>query len=34
MAFFNAGVRALDIRDPFNLKEIGYSIPAITGEDR
>jgi len=30
IAHFNAGVRALDIRDPFNLKEIGYYIPATT----
>jgi hypothetical protein len=30
IAHFNAGVRALDIRDPFNLKEIAYYIPAIT----
>src|SRR5580704_8202250 len=30
IAHFNAGVRALDIRDPFNPKEIGYYIPAIT----
>ncbi len=29
-AWFNAGVRAVDIRDPFNPKEIGYYIPAIT----
>jgi hypothetical protein len=29
-AHFNAGVRAVDIRDPFNPKEIGYYIPAIT----
>ena len=29
-AHFNAGVRALDIRDPFNLKEIAYYIPAMT----
>ena len=27
IAFFNAGVRALDIRDPLNIKEIGYYIP-------
>jgi hypothetical protein len=30
VTFFNAGVRAVDIRDPFNLKEIGYYIPAVT----
>ena len=30
IAYFNAGVRALDIRDPFNPKEVGYFIPAIT----
>ena len=30
VTFFNAGVRALDVRDPFNPKEIGYYIPAIT----
>jgi hypothetical protein len=29
-AHFNAGVRAVDIRDPFNPKEIGYYIPAMT----
>jgi len=27
IAWFNAGVRALDIRDPLNPKEIGYYIP-------
>jgi hypothetical protein len=30
VAHFNAGVRALDVRDPFNPKEIAYYIPAIT----
>ena len=30
VTFFNAGVRAIDIRDPFNLKEIGFYIPAVT----
>jgi hypothetical protein len=28
--WFNAGVRAIDIRDPFNPNEAGYFIPAIT----
>jgi hypothetical protein len=28
--FFNAGVRAVDIRNPYQPKEIGYFIPAIT----
>jgi hypothetical protein len=30
IAHFNAGVRAIDVRDPFNPKEIAYYIPAIT----
>ena len=30
IAHFNAGVRALDIRDPYRPKEIGYFIPGIT----
>ena len=30
IAWFNGGVRALDIRDPFQPREIGYFIPAIT----
>jgi hypothetical protein len=32
IAHFNAGVRALDVRDPFNVKEIGYYIPAVTAK--
>ena len=31
-AHFNAGVRALDVRDPFHPREIGFYIPAVTGE--
>jgi hypothetical protein len=31
-AHFNAGVRAVDVRDPFHPKEIGYYIPAVTGK--
>jgi hypothetical protein len=30
VTFFNAGVRAIDIRDPYHPKEAGYFIPAIT----
>ena len=30
MTFFNAGVRAIDIRNPYQPKEVGYFIPAIT----
>jgi hypothetical protein len=32
IAFFNAGVRALDVRDPYHPKEIGYFIPSITNK--
>jgi hypothetical protein len=28
VAWFNAGVRAVDIRDPYDPKEIGYYVPA------
>jgi len=28
VAYFNAGVRAVDIRDPFRPKEVGFFIPA------
>jgi hypothetical protein len=30
IAWFNAGVRALDVRDPFRPREVGYFIPSIT----
>src|SRR5207253_5218274 len=30
ITFFNAGVRALDVRDPYRPKEVGCFIPAIT----
>jgi len=31
-AHFNAGVRAVDVRDPYHPKEIGYFIPAATSK--
>jgi hypothetical protein len=30
VTWFNAGVRAIDIRDPYSPKEVGYFIPSIT----
>jgi len=30
VSWFNAGIRAIDVRDPYHPKEIGYFIPAIT----
>jgi hypothetical protein len=32
VTWFNAGVRAIDIRDPFNPREAGYYIPATTAK--
>lgn len=30
LSYFTAGVRALDVRDPYHPKEVGYFIPTIT----
>src|SRR4029434_1742781 len=30
LAHFNAGVRAVDIRDPFNPREVAFYVPAVT----
>jgi hypothetical protein len=30
VAHFNAGVRAVDVRDPYRPREIGFYIPAVT----
>ena len=30
LAYFNAGVRAVDFRNPYMPKEVGYYVPAIT----
>ena len=30
LAYFNAGVRIVDIRDPFRPTEVGYYIPQVT----
>jgi hypothetical protein len=32
VSWFNAGVRAIDIRDPFSPREVGYFIPATTSK--
>ncbi len=31
VSYFNAGIRAVDIRDPFNPVEVGYYVPEPTG---
>lgn len=30
VAYFNAGVRVVDLSDPYNLKEVGYYVPKTT----
>jgi hypothetical protein len=30
-SYFNAGVRAIDVRDPYHPKEVGFFIPRTTG---
>lgn len=30
-SYFNAGARAVDVRDPYHPKEVGFYIPATTG---
>src|SRR4029079_14248063 len=32
LAHFNAGVRAVDIRDPLNPREIAFYVPAVTSK--
>ena len=32
LAHFNAGVRAIDVRNPLQPSEIGYYIPAVTNK--
>jgi len=32
ISYFNAGVRAVDVRDPYNPQEVGFYIPAVTAD--
>jgi hypothetical protein len=34
ISYFNAGVRAVDIRDPFHPQEVAHYIPAVTARTR
>src|SRR5205085_1452829 len=33
IAYFNGGVRAVDVRDPYNPTEVGFYVPAIRTGD-
>ena len=30
LAYFNAGLRVVDLSDPYNMKEVGYYVPETT----
>ena len=34
IAYFNAGVRVVDLSEPYNLKEVGYYIPKTNTNSR
>jgi hypothetical protein len=34
VSYFNAGVRAVDIRNPYAPREVGYFIPATTSNTK